>query len=107
MTSETVTYNAPKIGGLRRKFVANWMAGAVKPSHRGLFKRKAERAGVSTAAFASEHASDKGTLGREARLAQTFARFRPRHRVHAPRLHTLADHVTKLRAKGAFGKRHG
>lgn len=47
-----------------------WIAGAIK--HPGAFRAKAQAAGESTAQYASEHAHDKGTLGRQARLAQTL-----------------------------------
>lgn len=50
--------------------MAKWIKGAIK--HPGAFKAKAERAGKSTAAFAREHAGDSGTLGKQARLAQTL-----------------------------------
>jgi hypothetical protein len=46
-----------------------WMAKAFAGSH-GQFKAKAERAGKSTAAFASAHEHSKGKLGKQARLAQ-------------------------------------
>jgi len=55
----------------------NFMKDAVKPSRKGVFKAKAERAGMSTAAYAAKEAHAPGRLGREARLAQTFAKFRP------------------------------
>lgn len=55
----------------------HWMKDAVKPGRKGVFRKKAERAGESTAQFASEHAGDKGKLGKEARLAKTFAKHRP------------------------------
>jgi len=58
----------------------NWMTGAVKPSHKGIFKRKAQKAGMTTAQYAAQHAGDSGTLGKEARLAQTFAKFRPKRK---------------------------
>ncbi len=58
--------------------MANWMAGAVPDSHKGVFKAKAEKAGETTAEYAKEKASAPGNLGKEARLAQTFARERPR-----------------------------
>lgn len=45
---------------------------AVPPSRRGVFRDKAERAGKTTREYASEHAGDKGTLGKEARLAETL-----------------------------------
>lgn len=49
-----------------------WVQKAVPESRKGIFKEKAERAGKTTREFASEHAGDKGTLGKEARLAQTL-----------------------------------
>jgi len=52
------------------------IAGAIK--HPGSFSKAAKKAGKSTAAFASEHAHDSGTLGRRARLAQTLAKLRKR-----------------------------
>jgi hypothetical protein len=55
----------------------HWMAGAVKPSHKGLFKEKADRAGESTHAYAEEKKDAPGALGKEARLALTFERHRP------------------------------
>ena len=55
----------------------NWMAGAVKPSHKGLFRAKAERAGMSTHAYAVKKQDAPGALGKEARLALTFERNRP------------------------------
>ncbi len=53
-----------------------WIQDAVKPSKKGVFKAKAEKAGESTAEYASEKASAPGALGREARLAQTFSKMR-------------------------------
>lgn len=50
----------------------HWMQDAVKPSRKGVFKKKAQRAGKTTREFAEEHKGDKGTLGKEARLALTF-----------------------------------
>jgi hypothetical protein len=49
-----------------------WIKKAVKPENRGKFRAKAEAAGKSTRAFAAEHKDDSGTLGKEARLAQTL-----------------------------------
>lgn len=54
-----------------------WMATAVKPARRGVFRAKAERAGMSTPAYAAKERNAPGALGKQARLAQTFARFRP------------------------------
>ena len=53
----------------------HWMADAVKPENKGKFSAKAAKAGKSTAEYASEKASAPGTLGKEARLAQTFEKF--------------------------------
>jgi hypothetical protein len=52
------------------------MKDAVKPSRKGVFKAKAERAGMSTAAYAAKEKGAPGKLGKEARLAQTFAKAR-------------------------------
>jgi len=56
----------------------NWMKNAVKPSRKGVFKAKAEQAGMSTAAYAAKEKNAPGKLGKEARLAQTFAKHRPK-----------------------------
>jgi hypothetical protein len=52
----------------------NFIASAIK--HPGALRRKAKRAGKSTAAFAREHAGDSGTTGKQARLAETLGRLR-------------------------------
>jgi hypothetical protein len=54
-----------------------WIQKAVPESRKGVFKKKAEAAGKTTREFAAEHAGDKGTLGKEARLAQTLMRENP------------------------------
>ena len=56
----------------------NWIKKAVPDAHKGKFREKAEKAGMSTAAFAKKEENAPGTLGKEARLAQTFAGFRPK-----------------------------
>lgn len=48
----------------------HWIAGAIK--HPGAFKAKAEKAGMSTAAYAEKKANAPGTLGKQARLAKTL-----------------------------------
>jgi hypothetical protein len=50
----------------------NWIKSAVPKEHRGKFREKAEHAGETTKEFAKEHAGDSGTLGKEARLANTL-----------------------------------
>lgn len=42
----------------------------VKPSHRGLFTKKAHAAGKSVAEYAKEEAHAPGKLGKEARFAR-------------------------------------
>jgi hypothetical protein len=49
-----------------------WIKGAINPKHKGAFRAKAEAAGKSTAEFAREHEHDSGTLGNQARLAETL-----------------------------------
>ena len=51
-----------------------WMADAVKRP--GAFRAKAKRAGMSTSAYATKEAHAPGRLGKQARLARTFAKFR-------------------------------
>jgi hypothetical protein len=50
----------------------NWIKKTVPSNRKGVFRKKAEAAGESTKEFAASHAGDKGTLGKEARLAQTL-----------------------------------
>jgi hypothetical protein len=56
--------------------MAKWMQNAVKRP--GAFSSKAKVAGKTTAEFAEEHKGSAGLLGKQARLAQTFAKFRPK-----------------------------
>lgn len=49
----------------------NWIAGATANSH-GQFKAKAQKAGMSTAAYAAKEAGAPGKTGKQARLAQTL-----------------------------------
>ena len=49
-----------------------WIKKAVPESRRGVFKKKAEAAGMSTAAYAKKEAGASGALGKEARLAETL-----------------------------------
>lgn len=62
-----------------------WIQAAVPKSHEGKFTAKAKAAGKSVAEYAAEKADAPGTLGRQARLAQTFegmARKKKRLRDH-------------------------
>jgi len=43
---------------------------------RGTFSAKAKAAGVPTSRYAEEESSAPGKLGKEARLAETFAKMR-------------------------------
>lgn len=43
-----------------------------KAGTKGVFKRAAERAGMSTSAFAAKHEHDKGKLGNRARMAEAY-----------------------------------
>lgn len=54
----------------------NWVKKAIKPENKGKFRAKAEAAGKSTAEYAEEKKDAPGTLGKEARLAQTFSKMR-------------------------------
>jgi hypothetical protein len=94
-TSETVTFDSAKLGGLRRRPMANWMASAVKRP--GALRAKAQRAGVSTMAFARSHDTGGSRTARQARLAETFAKFRPKKKAGR-----MATHLTRMRQGGAF-----
>lgn len=50
----------------------NWVKKAVPESRKGAFKVKAERAGMSTRAYADKEKNAPGALGKEARLATTL-----------------------------------
>jgi hypothetical protein len=50
-----------------------WIKGAIK--HPGAFSAKAKRAGETTAQYAREKAHAPGTLGKQARLAQTLSKM--------------------------------
>jgi len=50
--------------------------GIAKRGTKGAFRRKAKRAGMSTAAYARKERNAPGRLGKQARLAETFAKFR-------------------------------
>ncbi len=60
--------------------MAHWMQAVAKKikssGHKGIFKRAAARAGMSTPAFAAKHENDKGVLGKRARLAEVYERAR-------------------------------
>ncbi len=55
---------------------SDFMASAVKKP--GVFKAAAAKVGESTMSYAHEKKSAPGVLGKRARLAMTFAKFRPK-----------------------------
>jgi len=59
-----------------QKSSSHWMQKAVLPSRKGVFSAKAKKAGFTTKQYAAKEASAPGTLGKEARLAQTFEKLR-------------------------------
>ena len=61
----------------------HWMQSAVKPSHRGVFKAKAEKAGMSTQAYAKKVRNDpkaSAKTKKQANLAITFGKYRNKTR---------------------------
>ena len=52
----------------------NWIKKAIK--NPGALTRKAKAAGQTPSAFASAHKTDKGTTGKQARLAITLGKLR-------------------------------
>ncbi len=79
MTSRTMA-SAPK--------KKNWVKKAVPKENRGKFREKAERAGMSTAEYAKKEEHAPGTLGKEARLAETLMGLPHKSRKKSP----LYDH---------------
>lgn len=50
-----------------------WIQGAIK--HPGALTKKAKKAGESPMAYAAKHKGDKGTTGKQARLAITLRKL--------------------------------
>lgn len=73
-----------------------WVKNVVEHMHKGAFSAKAEAAGESTGAYASEHEHDSGKLGKQARLAKTLMGM---HHNHSK---SMASHKT-IR-KSMYGK---
>lgn len=59
----------------KKKSKRKFMQRAVKRP--GAFRAKAKRAGMSTHAYAEKERHASGRLGKEARLALTFEKYRP------------------------------
>ena len=56
-----------------------WIQKAINPEHKGVFGAKAAKAGKSTGAYAREHEHDSGTIGKQARLAETLMSMQHSH----------------------------
>jgi hypothetical protein len=82
MASPTLIDAAQRMTTMAKK--KGWVKSAIK--HPGAFKAKAEAAGKTTSEFAAEHASDSGTLGKQARLAKTLMSMHhgPRRKLSYP-----------------------
>jgi hypothetical protein len=76
-----------------------WISGAVDDAH-GQFREKAERAGMSTAAFARLHKNSPGLIGKQARLARVLMGM---HHGHAPE--NTKHHEDKPKPKSSRDKR--
>jgi hypothetical protein len=55
---------------------SNWIAKSIPKSHRGVFKAKAQRAHMTTRAYAEKEKGAPGKLGAEAREAITLMGMR-------------------------------
>lgn len=64
-----------------------WMQKAVKTMKKGAFRAKAKAAGMSTSVYASKvlkkGSKASGTTKRQAALAKTFAKYRPKKKKKA------------------------
>jgi hypothetical protein len=58
---------------MAKKGGGKWIQGAVK--HPGALTRKAKAAGMGVQEYATAHQHDKGTTGKQARLAKTFKKM--------------------------------
>lgn len=67
---------------MARKTERKWMRDTKNPKTEGKFSRKAKRAHMSTQAYARKERHASGALGKEARLALTYAKYRPKKRIH-------------------------
>ena len=54
------------------------LSNIAKHIHKGAFRAKAQAAGESTQAYAEKEKHAPGKLGKQARLALTFAKHRPK-----------------------------
>lgn len=59
-----------------KKRKGGWVQKVVAEMDKGAFSEKAKRAGKTTTQYAQEKASAPGKIGRQARLARTFAKMR-------------------------------
>lgn len=57
-----------------------WVKAVTEDMDKGAFRKKAEAAGKSTAAYAREHEDDSGKLGKQARLAETLMAMNKAHK---------------------------
>lgn len=60
------------------RFMTQWIRSAIK--HPGALTRKAKKAHMSPMAYAASHAHNKGTTGKQARLALTLRRLARRRK---------------------------
>ena len=72
MAHLTIVDAADRITAMSEGKKKKWVQKAVPAARRGVFKEKAERAGMSTGAYAAKEKDAPGALGKEARLAQTL-----------------------------------
>lgn len=79
----------------KKKFIKE----ATKNAH-GQFRAKAEKAGMSTAAYAHEHEHDSGITGKQARLAEVLMKA-SHHRAH--KAHKAMASGSTIR-KSMYGK---
>lgn len=98
----TIAFNADELAGTRKRRMAKqlFMQSAVKPSHKGKFAAKAKKAGKSTEAYAEDEKHAPGTLGREARLALIFNKFRPGKK--KAKGGGMRSRLSEMRKGGAF-----
>ena len=68
-----------------------WMKAAVPESHKGIFTAKAKAAGKSVHEYAEEKKTAGSKLGKEANLALTFEKERPKKKAHKSSDHLMSS----------------
>lgn len=68
-----------------------WVKNVTEHMDKGVFRKKAERAGKTTEAYAEEHEHSKGKIGKQARLAESLMAMSKAHKKHSSSSKEIMD----------------